>query len=72
MAVDRAGKPLTKGMTVGVLPHNTRDTATVEEAESLGYEFSGVVWEVEDGYVTVVSDDPMRGTVTIRSDLVVG
>ena len=67
--VDRNGKVLGAGQVVSVLPFNTRPDN--KNAEELGIEFYGVVLGAGDGYVTVSADDPGRGTVGIRSDLVI-
>jgi hypothetical protein len=70
MTLDRAGNPITVGDFVGVLPHNTRDDATVEEAMELGIEFGGTVIALDGDYVQVSGDEPGRGTVKVRRDLV--
>jgi hypothetical protein len=70
VTTDRAGEALARGMFVAVLPYNTRENATVEEARSLGAEFYGTVLSVDNGYVKVLAADAMRGTVEVRANLV--
>lgn len=64
MSQDRHGETLSLNDFVGVYPHNSSDP------EALGAEFFGVVADIDGDYVMVVADDPGRGTVEVRSDLV--
>lgn len=55
-------KLISPGAFVAVLTQPGRD--------DLGAEFFGTVVEVEGGYVTVAADEPGRGIVRVRDDLV--